>query len=162
MKKSVALLLALMMLLACMPAVLAEEAPTVIRMGTHWVNELDPHMIDETTGNYTIGDEEDRLIRLAAEDAVREAYNVEIQYVQYAQDTRSELVLSVLAGNPVCDLALMWNGSENTVLAQNILQPLDDYVGLYEGASWMLPDKVYGHNYFLNANQSLPSISPCW
>ena len=35
MKKSVALLLALMMLLACMPAVLPEEAPTVIRMGTH-------------------------------------------------------------------------------------------------------------------------------
>lgn len=154
MKKSVALLLALMMLLACMPAVLADEAPTVIRMGTHWVNELDPHMIDETTGNYTIGDEEDRLIRVAAEEKVKELYNVEIEYVQYAQDTRSELVLSVLAGNPVCDLALMWNGSENTVLAQNILQPLDDYVSLYDGAAWMLPDKVYGHNYFLNANQS--------
>jgi len=153
MKKLVALSLALMMVLLCLPA-LADEAPTVIRFGTHWVNELDPHMIDETTGSFTIGDEEDRLIRLAAEEAVKEKYNVEIQYVQYAQDTRSELVLSVLAGNPVCDLALMWNGSENTVLAQNILQPLDDYVSLYEGAAWMLPDKVYGHNYFLNANQS--------
>ena len=153
MKKLVALFMALVMVLLCVP-VLAEEAPTVIRMGTHWVNELDPHMIDETTGAYTIGDEEDRLIRVAAEEAVKAAYNVEIQYVQYAQDTRSELVLSVLAGNPVCDLALMWNGSENTVLAQNILQPLDAYTGLYDGAAWMLPDKVYGHNYFLNANQS--------
>ena len=139
MKKLVALSLALMMVLLCLPA-LADEAPTVIRFGTHWVNELDPHMIDETTGSFTIGDEEDRLIRLAAEEAVKEKYNVEIQYVQYAQDTRSELVLSVLAGNPVCDLALMWNGSENTVLAQNILQPLDDYASLYEGAAWMLPD----------------------
>ena len=153
MKKLVALFMALVMVLLCVP-VLAEEAPTVIRMGTHWKPELDPHNIDETTGNYTIGDEEDRLIRIAAEDAVREKYNVEIEYVQYAQDTRSELVLSVLAGNPVCDLALMWNGSENTVLAQNILQPLDKYVDLYDGAAWMLPDKVYGHNYFLNANQS--------
>ena len=153
MKKLTALFLALVMVMLCVPA-LAESAPTVIRMGTHWRPELDPHMIDETTGNFTIGDEEDRLIRLAAEDAVREAYNVEIEYVQYAQDTRSELVLSVLAGNPVCDLALMWNGSENTVLAQNILQPLDKYADLYEGAAWMLPDKVYGHNYFLNANQS--------
>ena len=153
MKKLVALFMALVMVLLCVP-VLAENAPTVIRMGTHWKPELDPHNIDETTGNFTIGDEEDRLIRIAAEDAVREKYNVEIEYVQYAQDTRSELVLSVLAGNPVCDLALMWNGSENTVLAQNILQPLDKYVDLYEGASWMLPDKVYGHNYFLNANQS--------
>ena len=153
MKKCLALLLTLVMVLCCVP-VLAEEAPTVIRMGTHWAPELDPHKIDETTGNFTIGDEEDRLIRIAAEDAVREAYNVEIEYVQYAQDTRSELVLSVLAGNPVCDLALMWNGSENTVLAQNILQPLDQYVDLFDGASWMLPDKVYGHNYFVNANQS--------
>ena len=153
MKKLVALFMALVMVLLCVP-VLAEEAPTVIRMGTHWKPELDPHNIDETTGNYTIGDEEDRLIRIAAEDAVREKYNVEIEYVQYAQDTRSELVLSVLAGNPVCDLALMWNGSENTVLAQNILQPLDKYVDLFDGAAWMLPDKVYGHNYFLNANQS--------
>ncbi len=153
MKKLVALFMALVMVLLCVP-VLAENAPTVIRMGTHWKPELDPHNIDETTGNFTIGDEEDRLIRIAAEDAVREKYNVEIEYVQYAQDTRSELVLSVLAGNPVCDLALMWNGSENTVLAQNILQPLDKYVDLYDGAAWMLPDKVYGHNYFLNANQS--------
>lgn len=153
MKKCLALILALAMLLCCVP-VLAEEATTVIRMGTHWAPELDPHMIDETTGNFTIGDEEDRLIRIAAEDAVREAYNVEIEYVQYAQDTRSELVLSVLAGNPVCDLALMWNGSENTVLAQNILQPLDQYAGIFDGAAWMMPDKVYGHNYFVNANQS--------
>ena len=66
----------------------------------------------------------------------------------------SELVLSVLAGNPVCDVALMWNGSENTVLAQNILQPLDAYVGIFEGADWMLPAPVYGHNYFINNNQS--------
>ena len=77
-----------------------------------------------------------------------------IEYVQYAQDVRSELVLSVLAGTPVCDIALMWNGSENTVLAQNILQPLDAYVGIFEGADWMLPAPVYGHNYFINSNQS--------
>ena len=153
MKKILALFLSLIMVSACLP-VLADEAPTVIRFGTHWVNELDPHMIDETTGAYTIGDEEDRLIRVAAEEKVKELYNVEIDYIQYAQDTRSELVLSVLAGNPVCDLALMWNGSENTVLAQNILQPLDSYTGIFDGAAWMLPDKVYGHNYFVNANQS--------
>jgi hypothetical protein len=153
MKKLLALLLALAMVICCLP-VLAEEAPIVIRLGTHWVNELDPHMIDETTGNFTIGDEEDRLIRIQAEEAVLAKHNVKFEYVQYAQDTRSELVLSVLAGNPVCDIALMWNGSENTVLAQNILQPLDDYAGIFEGAAWMMPDKVYGHNYFINANQS--------
>ena len=154
MKKFVALLLATMMLLALLPTIAVAEEPTVIRWGTHWVNGLDPHFIDETTGAYAMTDEADRLIRVAAEEAVLAQHNVKIEYVQYAQDTRSELVLSVLAGNPVCDVALMWNGSENTVLAQNILQPLDAYVGLYEGADWMLPAAVYGHNYFLNSNQS--------
>ncbi len=159
MKKLVALFLVLAMALACVPA-MAEEEPIVIRWGTHWVNGLDPHFIDETTGTYAMTQEDDRLARIAAEEAVLAQHNVKIEYVQYAQDTRSELVLSVLAGNPVCDVALMWNGSENTVLAQNILQPLDDYTALYDGASWMLPDKVYGHNYFLNSNQSFYQYFP--
>ena len=154
MKKFVALLLATMMMLALLPTIAIAEEPTVIRWGTHWVNGLDPHFIDETTGAYSMTDEADRLLRVAAEEAVLAQHNVKIEYVQYAQDTRSELVLSVLAGNPVCDVALMWNGSENTVLAQNILQPLDAYVGIFEGADWMLPAPVYGHNYFINNNQS--------
>lgn len=154
MKKFVALLLATMMMLALLPAISIAEEPTVIRWGTHWVNGLDPHFIDTTTGAYAMTDEADRLLRVAAEEAVLAKHNVKIEYVQYAQDTRSELVLSVLAGNPVCDVALMWNGSENTVLAQNILQPLDAYVDVFEGADWMLPAPVYGHNYFINSNQS--------
>lgn len=154
MKKYVALLLTAMMMLALLPTIAVAEEPTVIKWGTHWVNGLDPHFIDETTGTYAMTDEADRLLRVAAEEAVLAKHNVKIEYVQYAQDTRSELVLSVLAGNPVCDLALMWNGSENTVLAQNVLQPLDAYVGIFEGADWMLPAPVYGHNYFVNSNVS--------
>ena len=154
MKKFAALLLSLAMLCTLVPAFAESAEPTVIRWGTHWVNGLDPHFIDETTGAYAMTDEADRLLRVKAEEAVLAKHNVKIEYVQYAQDTRSELVLSVLAGNPVCDVALMWNGSENTVLAQNILQPLDAYVGIFEGADWMLPAPVYGHNYFINNNQS--------
>ena len=152
MKKYLALLLAAMMLLAIVPAV-AEE-PIVIKWGTHWVNGLDPHFIDETTGAYAMTDEADRLARIAAEEAVLAKHNVKIEYVQYAQDVRSELVLSVLAGNPVCDVALMWSGSEGTVLAQNILQPLDEYAYIFEGADWMWPTALFGHNYFINNNVS--------
>ena len=152
MKKYLALLLAAMMLLAVVPAV-AEE-PIVIKWGTHWVNGLDPHFIDETTGTYAMTDEADRLARIAAEEAVLAKHNVKIEYVQYAQDVRSELVLSVLAGNPVCDVALMWSGSEGTVLAQNILQPLDEYAYIFEGADWMWPTALFGHNYFINNNVS--------
>ncbi len=158
MKKFASLFLALTLLCGLLPATLATaaaEEPTVIRWGTHWVDGDDPHKINETTGEYTIGDEADRLARIAAEEAVLKELNVKIEYVQYAQDTRSEIMLSVLAGNPVCDLAVMWNGSEPVVLAQNVLQPLDDYAYIFaDGGEWMFSDKVYGHNYFLNKNVS--------
>ena len=154
MKKFVALLLAMMLLLSVVPMATAEEEPTIIRWGTHWVNGQDPNFIDETTGTYAMTNETDRQLRLAAEAAVLEKHNVKIVHVQYAQDTRSELVLSVLAGNPVCEIARMWSGSENTVLAQNILQPLDDYAYIFEGAEWMWPTALFGHNYFINTNMS--------
>lgn len=154
MKKLTALLLTLAMLLTLLPAVAVAEEPIIVRWGTHWAAGQDPNYIDETTGTYAITDESDRQARLAAEAAVLEKHNVKIVHVQYAQDTRSELVMSVLAGNPVCEIARMWNGSENTVLAQNILQPLDDYAYIFEGADWMWPAPVFGHNYFVNANVS--------
>ncbi len=154
MKKFAALLLALAMVLSLVPMASAEEEPIIVRWGTHWVNGQDPNFIDETTGTYAMTDEAERQLRLAAEAAVLEKHNVKIVHVQYAQDTRSELVLSVLAGNPVCEIARMWNGSENTVLAQNILQPLDQYASVFEGAEWMWPSAVFGHNYFVNANIS--------
>ncbi len=159
MKKFAALLLALAMVLALVPMATAEEEPIIVRWGTHWVDGQDPNKIDETKstdGNivYTMTDEADRQLRLAAEKAVLEKHNVKIVHVQYAQDTRSELVLSVLAGNPCCEIARMWSGSENTVLAQNILQPLDDYAYIFEGAEWMWPTAVFGHNYFINTNVS--------
>lgn len=132
--------------------------PTIVRIGTHWVDGEDPLKIDETTGGYTmtnISGEADRLLRVQALEKVKEELNVEIQFVNYAQDTRQELVLSVLAGNPVCDVAMMWGGSENTVLAQNILQPLEGFADVFaNGGEWMLQDPVYGHNFFLKSGVS--------
>ena len=154
MKKYLALLLAALMMLAIVPAIAEGEEPIVIRYGTHWTADWNPNQIDETTGTYSMTNEADRLLRLAAEAAVLEQHNVVIEHVQYAQDVRSELVLSVLAGNPVCEIARMWSGSESTVLAQNVLQPLDDYAYIFEGADWMWPTAVFGHNYFINANIS--------
>ena len=151
MKKFVALLMALLMVLSLVPMATAEE-PIVVRIGTHWTADWNPNQIDEATGKYYITNETDRQNRLIAEATVLEKHNVKIEHVQYSQDVQSELVLSVVAGNPVCEIARMWNGSESTVLQQNILQQLDQYAYLFEGAEWMLPTAVYGHNYFLNAN----------
>lgn len=159
MKKIVALVLALSMLLCVMPTfALAEDAPTIVKIGTHWVDGEDPFKINETTGTYTYADnngEADRLLKVQALEKVKEDLNVEIQFVQYAKDTREELVLSVVAGNPVCDIAMMWGGCENTVLAQNILQPLDNYKDAFsEGTDWMLIDSMFGHNYFIKTGVS--------
>ncbi len=159
MKKFAALLLALAMVLSLVPMATAEE-PTIVRYGTHWTAGWNPNEIDPATGSYTMTDEADRQLRLAAEAAVLAKHNVKIEHVQYSQDVRSELVLSVLAGNPCCELARIWNGSESTVLAQNVLQQLDDYAYIFEGAEWMWPTAVYGHNYFLNANVAFTQYFP--
>lgn len=130
------------------------EAPAetvVIRYGTHWVPELDPNYVDEVTGEYTM-EESSRQAALAALDAVKEQLNVEFEFVQYSDDVRNELMTSVLAGDPVCDLALIWGGAEGTILAQNVLQQLDDYSYIFEDeeTSWMFYDKLYGHNYLMS------------
>lgn len=124
--------------------------PVVIRYGTHWVNSLDPNYVDEVTGEYTMGESE-RQAALAALETVKKELNVEFEFVQYASDVQNELMTSVLAGNPVCDIALIWGGAEGTVLAQNVLQQLDKYEDLFsdEESSWMWYDKLYGHNYLL-------------
>lgn len=125
--------------------------PVVIRYGTHWVNELDPYHVDDVTGEYTMG-ESQRQAALAGLAAIKEQLNVEFEFIQYSTDTRNELMTSVLAGNPICDLALIWGGAEGTVLAQNVLQQLDDYAYIFEDeeVSWMFYDKLYGHNYLMS------------
>ncbi len=124
--------------------------PTVIRYGTHWVQGLDPNYVDDVTGEYTMAESE-RQAGLAGLQAVKEQLNVEFEFVQYAQDTRVELMTSVLAGDPVCEIANIWGGAESTILAQNVLQPLDDYASAFDGgAEWMLDDQIYGHYYLLS------------
>lgn len=125
--------------------------PKVIRYGTHYVQDLDPNYVDDVTGEYTMA-EDKRQAYLAALDAIKEQYNVEFEFVQYADDTRNELMTSVLAGDPVCDLATIWGGAEGTILAQNVLQEIDAYKDIFsdEGVSWMLDDQLYGHYYLLS------------
>lgn len=125
--------------------------PVVIRYGTHWVNELDPNHVDDVTGEYTMG-EAQRQAALVALQAVKETYNVDIEFLQYPVDVLTDLMTSVLAGDPICDLALMWGGSEPTILKQNVLQDLTPYVeeGLFEGSEWNLQDPLFGGHYLLN------------
>lgn len=123
----------------------------VIRYGTHWVPELDPNHVDDVTGEYTMN-ETNREAALVALEAVKDQLNVEFEFIQYSGDVRNDLMTSVLAGNPVCDLANIWGGAEGTILGQNVLQQLDKYADLFadDESSWLWDDQLYGHNYLLN------------
>jgi len=126
--------------------------PVVIRYGTHWVAGLDPNHTDEVTGEYTLGEAE-RQASLAGLAAIKEELNVEFEFLQYPVDVQSDLMTSVLANNPICDIAVMWGGCESTILAQNVLQNLDSYTSLFEedeDAAWLLNDPLYGHHYLLS------------
>lgn len=129
----------------------AAGEPTVIRYGTHYVQGLDPNYVDDVTGEYVMA-EDMRQAYLAALDAIKSTYNVEFEFVQYSDDPRNELMTSVLSGDPICDLATIWGGAEGTILAQNVLQEIDDYADIFkdETVSWMLDDQLYGHYYLLS------------
>lgn len=137
------------------------EAPVVneepkeivtIKYGTHWVDGLDPHFKDEVTGEYVMAADQ-REARYAAEEAILNELGVVFEYVQYPSDTREALLQSVVAGDPICDIAVMWGGSEAEILAQNVLQKIDDFVYIFqenEEYSWMLYDQMYGGYYMLS------------
>ncbi len=125
--------------------------PTVIVFGTHWQQGDDPEWKDPVTGAPGMAPDQ-LLARQKAQEAVLNQLNVQIKWVQYPSDVREALLKSVLANDPICDVCLLWGGSQGTLLGQNIFQPLDDYQSIFSDPdnSWMFGDKMFGHNYFLN------------
>ncbi|MBD3919690.1 hypothetical protein H8B09_13075 [Paenibacillus sp. PR3] len=125
--------------------------PTTIVFGTHWQAGDDPSWKDPVTGKSGMAPDQ-LLARTKAEEAILKELNVKIKWVQYPSDVREALLKSVLANAPIVDVALLWGGSQGTLLGQNIFQPLDEYQNIFsdEDSSWMFGDKMFGHNYFLN------------
>ncbi|RIX53869.1 hypothetical protein D3P08_06315 [Paenibacillus nanensis] len=125
--------------------------PTVIVFGTHWQAGDDPNWKDPVTGEPGMPPEQ-LLARQKAQEAVLNELNVEIQWVQYPSDLRESLLKSVLANAPIVDVALLWGGSQGTLIGQNIFQPLDEYESIFSDPddAWMLGDKMFGNKYFLN------------
>ncbi|MCD8106158.1 MAG: hypothetical protein LUF35_14465 [Lachnospiraceae bacterium] len=125
--------------------------PTVIKWGHNWIQEMDTTYVDPVTGEPVMGAEEMEA-RLYAEQQVLEKYNCVIEFVQYPSDLTECILQSVLAGDPIADIVRLTNGTQGQVLAQNVLQTLDDYAYLFEDEddAWIYWGEVYGHNYFLN------------
>lgn len=125
-----------------------------IRIGTHAQGEDDPYMIDAITGEQNPGMNADRKkASITALEKVKEELDVEIKFVQYSSDLKQLLLQTVLAGDPYCELAILWGGVQGTILSQNVLQPLDDYAYIFHDdpdGAWILPQKTFGAYYLMN------------
>lgn len=122
-----------------------QSEPIIIRYGTHAIAEEDPNYKDPVTGEYAMN-EEAREQKLKVLDHIRETLNVELEFVQYPGDTGEVLLQSVLAGDPLCDIARIYTYGAGGILGQNILQPLDEWADLLEEEA---PPKVFDKYYFL-------------
>ena len=119
--------------------------PIVIRYGSHAASEEDPNYKDPVTGEYVM-DEETRAEKLKVLEHIRETLNVDFQFVQFPGDTGEVLLQSVLAGDPICDVARIYTYGAGGILGQNILQPLDEWEELLKEED---PPKVFDKYYFL-------------
>lgn len=127
-----------------------DTKPTIVTMGHHNVRELDPNAKDPVTGEPYMGTERLRASEKALQ-VVRDELNVEFKFMEYDGNPTEILLQSVLAGDPVCDIAWLWNTSQGAILSQNILQPLNEYEYLFEeDDEWMLWDEIMDNRFFLN------------
>lgn len=117
---------------------------TVVRIGSHTGNFMDPNYKDPVTGEYAM--KQDREAALAAMQKVRDELGVEIQWVQFPGETTEVLLQSVISGDPLADVVNLYANSQSKILGQNVLQPLDDYLDVIQGD---VPPPIYGKHYFI-------------
>jgi len=135
--------------------------PIVIKFGTHWQQGDDPNWTDPVTGESGMAPDQ-LAARKAGEEAVLEQLNVKVEWVQYPEDVRESLLKSVLANDPIVDIALLWGGSQGTLLGQNIFQQLDEYADIFADPddAWMFGNQMFGGVYFLNYELNFVSQWP--
>ncbi len=125
---------------------------STIYIGHHYQPEDDPYWTDEITGESGMS-EDNRRAAIAALNTVKDNLGVDIKWVSYPTDIKQCLLQTVLAGDPLCHIPIMANGSQGTILSQNVLQPLDKYKDIFdsnEDYSWILLDKCFGNYYLMN------------
>ncbi len=129
-----------------------KNAVSTILIGHHYLPEDDPYYVDEITGESGMS-EDNRRAAIAALNTVKDEMGVDIKWVSYPTDIKQCLLQTVLAGDPLCHIPIMANGSQGTLLSQNVLQQLDKYTDIFENNpdySWMLVDKCFGNYYLIN------------
>ncbi len=132
-----------------------------VKFGTHALADDDPTYVDPVTGDYGMKPE-DREAYAAAMEKVEEELGVKIEWIEWSgpvvtDGIYTDILKSMLAGDPICDLALCWPDSKATVLQQNVFQELDGYADMFKGEEyeWMWMPGTFGKHYFLNPDRRL-------
>ncbi len=124
----------------------------VIKIGHHYRPEDDPTYVDDVTG-LPVMSESRRRAGLDALETVKEKLGVTIEWVSYPSPVQQCLLQSVLANDPICHIAVLANGTQASVLSQNVLQPIDQYVDFFNSNpeyEWILASECFGHHYLMN------------
>lgn len=154
-KKTTALLMMLVMLLAVASGCTEKEEKTAITdtiyIGHHYMQEDDPYWVSDITGQGVM-DPVKQKAAIAALDTVKEKLGVDIKWKNWTSSVTQECLQTVLAGDPYCHIAVLSNGFQGRVMVQNVLQPLDDYMDIFEPEDyqWLTMSKTFGHYYLLN------------
>lgn len=122
-----------------------------IYIGHHYMQEDDPNWVSEITGEGVMDPVKQRAA-LAALATVKEKLGVDIKWKNWTSSVTQECLQTVLAGDPYCHIAVLSNGFQGRVMVQNVLQPLDEFMDIFEEEDyqWLTMSKTFGHYYLLN------------
>ncbi|MGL4737439.1 MAG: hypothetical protein ACRCW2_08315 [Cellulosilyticaceae bacterium] len=130
-------------------------APIVVTYACTNPDQKDPYRKDPVTGEY-IMPEEQRADHIRILEEIKEELNVDLQFVPIPGYIWEVLLQTVLAGDPLADLVDLEINSQGRILAQNVLQPLDDYIDLLGDSP---SPKMFGKYFFLESAASGQSWS---
>ncbi len=121
-----------------------------VYVGTNYIVDDDFLYFDGETGEYAEPDPARREAAEKALAAVKERLGVDLKFRGYGDDIQLLLSQKMLTGQYYCDLAVLWGGIQGNILGENVLQPLDPYLDIFEGDSgWLLQGETFGEHYFL-------------
>lgn len=121
-----------------------------IYIGHHYIPEIDPNYKDPITGEYTVAPDK-RLAGVKALNTVKEKLGVDLKWKAWINGATRDCLQTVLAGDPFAHMAVLSGSAQATVLTQNVLQPLDPYIDVFDhpDAAWIVMPEVFGHHYFM-------------
>ncbi|MBR5536052.1 MAG: hypothetical protein IKU60_05330 [Clostridia bacterium] len=155
-KKAAAYLLVAIMVIALLAGCGNKEETVnsitdTIYIGHHYKQEDDPNWVSEITGEGVMDPVKQRAA-WAALAIVKEKLGVDIEWKNWPSGVTQDCLQTVLAGDPYCHIAVLSNGFQGRVMVQNVLQPLDQFMDIFEEEDyqWLTLSKTFGHYYLLN------------